>query len=690
ENLHTQLLNENQESLLRLSIHQKSLATLLESYNTFREGIEALEETIKTIREKYDQFKYWTNEQKKNREQLKIKEDLIASKDLAINMIQERRRYLTGVLESGKYDELEEADSQELTETLNDYRTHTQSLEDTVKALDKIQAAYEQSGSLDENLDKIISWGEEYVQNLDATHCPLCKTGFESVTGLLAKIRSEKVEVLKVTRQQESIKELNEKKAEISLKMVTAKELIGNYLNTAINLCNASVDIHYAEKEPITGDRLNLIQSIHHASELAQQLQQELSTYFQLDKGIAEQQPEAVKDQLKRDLEALRVKEVRYLYLIDLKKNLTDGTEKSITINRNRTVGLENTLGLLRSDAEYQEARGLLSQLNIVTKDINKEKLALQIDGMLAAEKKARREVGELHGKTEKLRVQIEQHSLKIREEEIAGRKLQLERSIRALKDTIGSFQTIYRSQFVSRDISLETIQKALGHALEQISSVENENRRLSEFAIQIELINENISKGKLEAEQAGIVTKLPKLESAKKQLTDAKSAAAEYIDREINNYFNKDVINQIYSRIEPHPHLNAIDFTPRITDQGPKLDVKATGLTDVLNPVLYLSAGQLNVLSLSIFLAKVFETGSEIISTIFMDDPVQNLSDINILSFLDLIRSMITTHDKQLVISSHDEHFYKLIQHKLPAEDFNATYIELADFGQIKETVAG
>ena len=67
------------------------------------------------------------------------------------------------------------------------------------------------------------------------------------------------------------------------------------------------------------------------------------------------------------------------------------------------------------------------------------------------------------------------------------------------------------------------------------------------------------------------------------------------------------------------------------------------------------------------------------------MDDPVQNLSDINILSFIDLIRSMITTYDRQVVISTHDEHFFKLIQHKMPAEAFSAKYLELGNFGKVK-----
>jgi len=106
---------------------------------------------------------------------------------------------------------------------------------------------------------------------------------------------------------------------------------------------------------------------------------------------------------------------------------------------------------------------------------------------------------------------------------------------------------------------------------------------------------------------------------------------------------------------------------------------------TDKVNPVLFLSAGQLSVLSLSIFLAKAFELGSETISTIFMDDPIQNLSDINVLSFIDLLRTLIAKHDKQIVLSTHDEKFFRLLQNKLPEEYCNSKYLEFESEGKLK-----
>jgi exonuclease SbcC len=90
--------------------------------------------------------------------------------------------------------------------------------------------------------------------------------------------------------------------------------------------------------------------------------------------------------------------------------------------------------------------------------------------------------------------------------------------------------------------------------------------------------------------------------------------------------------------------------------------------------------------LSLSIFLAKAFEYGENTISTIFMDDPIQNLSDVNILSFIDVLRSLINEHDKQIVISTHDEKFFRLLQNKLPEKYCNSKYIEFESEGKLKK----
>lgn len=48
-------------------------------------------------------------------------------------------------------------------------------------------------------------------------------------------------------------------------------------------------------------------------------------------------------------------------------------------------------------------------------------------------------------------------------------------------------------------------------------------------------------------------------------------------------------------------------------------------------------------------------------LQTIGIDDPFQNLDDINVFSFLDVLSQILL--DKQVIISTHDDKFANLIR---------------------------
>jgi exonuclease SbcC len=211
----------------------------------------------------------------------------------------------------------------------------------------------------------------------------------------------------------------------------------------------------------------------------------------------------------------------------------------------------------------------------------------------------------------------------------------------------------------------------------------------LNNLSIDLELIKDNIKRNELEEKIEKLKNILPRLHNSFKKIDAAKNDCMSFVETGINNYFNKEVINEIYSRIEPHPKLTKIDFSTDFNEKGEPRLLITTGndnIEEKVNPILFLSAGQVNVLSLSIFLAKAFEYGNETIETIFMDDPIQNLSDINVLSFIDLLRTLISKHDKQIVISTHDEKFFRLLQNKLPEEYCNTKYFEFESEGKLKK----
>lgn len=73
-----------------------------------------------------------------------------------------------------------------------------------------------------------------------------------------------------------------------------------------------------------------------------------------------------------------------------------------------------------------------------------------------------------------------------------------------------------------------------------------------------------------------------------------------------------------------------------------------------------------LNTLGVSIFLAMALRQSWLGLDTVLIDDPIQNLDDINVLSFIDLIRGLLDAEaGKQVIMSTHDARFYDLIKHK-------------------------
>jgi exonuclease SbcC len=213
----------------------------------------------------------------------------------------------------------------------------------------------------------------------------------------------------------------------------------------------------------------------------------------------------------------------------------------------------------------------------------------------------------------------------------------------------------------------------------------------LNDLNIYLKSFLKNIKLKELKVEREALNEHKIKLESTSAKLELAKKECENFIKNGINKHFNKTTINSIYKRISPHPYYEEIDFNVDFNKNGKpylKISALSNGGDEPIDPLLYMSSGQINVLSLSVFLAKALNEKKGL-DTIFMDDPIQNLSDINVLSFIDLLRTLTTApHNRQIVISTHDENFFKLLKFKLPEEHYSSRYLELVSFGKLKKPI--
>lgn len=164
------------------------------------------------------------------------------------------------------------------------------------------------------------------------------------------------------------------------------------------------------------------------------------------------------------------------------------------------------------------------------------------------------------------------------------------------------------------------------------------------------------------------------------------------HIQTRANNFFNTPLINQIYESIDPHPDFKKVQFECTLHDKSKgELNIYAYDPSESLRspPNLTFSSAQINVLSLSIFLARALTTkddDKEDVNFIFIDDPIQSMDSINILSLIDLLRNLVVNFKKQIIISTHDENFHELLKRKIPNNLYKSKYLRLESFGKAIE----
>jgi exonuclease SbcC len=175
------------------------------------------------------------------------------------------------------------------------------------------------------------------------------------------------------------------------------------------------------------------------------------------------------------------------------------------------------------------------------------------------------------------------------------------------------------------------------------------------------------------------------------KSLKNEKENLEKYLKETIDSFFYTELINKIYSKIDPHPNNYRIEFDCDFSDSKPRLQVYTSDSDNKKTiPALYFSSAQINILSLSIFLARALKASNsktkESIKCIFIDDPIQSMDSINILSFIDLFRSLSVNLDRQLIVSTHEENFHLLLQKKIPEKLFDSKFIQFETFGKLEK----
>lgn len=125
----------------------------------------------------------------------------------------------------------------------------------------------------------------------------------------------------------------------------------------------------------------------------------------------------------------------------------------------------------------------------------------------------------------------------------------------------------------------------------------------------------------------------------------------------------------RLYKRLNPHPVFGNVSIS--VNEESRELDVEAGTSADRLqrrnitvSPATFFSDAQMNVLAITVFLAGALRQRWSGLSTILLDDPIQQMDEMNVYAFLDLIRGLAS--ERQFIIFTCSQDFYLLALDRL------------------------
>jgi DNA repair protein SbcC/Rad50 len=200
----------------------------------------------------------------------------------------------------------------------------------------------------------------------------------------------------------------------------------------------------------------------------------------------------------------------------------------------------------------------------------------------------------------------------------------------------------------------------------EFITHLRNELEEINRLEKLLQIIQENDSKNKLinkyKNDMNVLKSKISELTVKHREINSFIENVYMKIGSQALDYFNQQdsSIQKYFRYLNPMPTSNRVFFK---SDKDDELELIMSiegqdgDYTDLSNVQYSMSSGQLNVLAISLFLAINEGQTLSKLDLIGIDDPIQNMDDVNQFSICDVFSNI----KKQLILSTHDYDFLKL-----------------------------
>lgn len=640
----------------------------------------------KTAAEKFKQIAAYENELINSTQSLNdLTKKLVNLESSRKNVTIKINSLKTATIDNYLEPKLFDFDVNNLNQLYRTFHSNNQEINELSKKIIFSQQQLEKLEQHDSDIIKILSLGREIISYNSSSECPLCSHVFDSFVLLKQAIEKNTSVKVALSDNLKYINDLNDRKANLEKLNVSLKkqssDIISNYLkleedsfkeksNSCFNL-KQEID---KEKENLSSlsEKIALLRSDTLSLSQINYLNYIRSEIGKIDADIASK--EKVRDDLLTNNQNKDKKIAREI----ANRNIFNKEIFSIEILEEYSCVIdfaENNSIEISSDKEI-----FLSQLENIRK---KTVSHLSITEELAFQESERKD---------KLYIQISPNLPSAEE------KLNTLRDEAQLKiNSLTAEMSIYIKEFGDLQLMTASLPELIYIAKGKINALikkESESRIRMNNLIKLSQLAEkatSLSDGLKISRELELLKKTKNNISMMQKLF---SNDIDKIDNEINvsikEFFYVDLINEIYNAIDPHPDFKNINFK-YVPNKKPELliTVSDSASKNKISPALHFSSAQINVLSLSIFLAKALNTRNnegEVVDCIFIDDPIQSMDAINILSVIDLLRNVAIRFDKQLIVSTHDENFHELLKKKIPSNLFKSKFLRLESFGKVSE----
>lgn len=563
----------------------------------------------------------------------------------------------------------------ELEKLSSDLKAENSKLEE-VKERIKNQQGYQKE------IEQFVTRGLEIVNRTQADTCPLCSHQYESYIILAENISnntalSDQLSNLVKERTdiENSIHKINQiiKDEQDKLRNDIEKDLEAK--NT--NLGNLKTDL-----SKLKDDKSSILKNI--------ELLVEKTNVFKisLNNLTAEAYERSKREELERQKHEL---EEATKKLGGIQSKLKEDALNLDLLTR-KITGLEQEKSTIEGDSIYIKIINFFKEhfadkeIKVSLIDIEIESLVNKISENANDQSKRKAELEDVN----KVLSAFDETSLPDLLSQVVQDKEAIQRTILSFEQTISSKTNINAQEYNLQQLT-ELLQSRRKDAELQTEKVSLLIKELDLVLALKENVIPFLKYEKAKSEEKSSKDRLNFLkDSVGAKLINEKTRLSSHIDEQITSFFYEGLINDLYRRIDPHPEYKKIKFKCDFTDDKPKLNVCVyqDNEDELIIPNLYFSTAQLNILSLSIFLAKALNAKDEKdkpLECIFIDDPIQSMDSINILSTIDLLRSIVVNQEKQIILSTHDENFHNLLKKKMPPGPFKSKFMELETFGKVK-----